>query len=76
MDNVAMPQIVYSDIETMDLEALSRIITAMSKDAGIDLRGDDIQAYLKNQAGMPHSKAAVMPNEYDNDDEEDENDDA
>jgi hypothetical protein len=65
----ALPHLQYSDIETMDLEELSRLVTAMTRDAGIDLRGDDVQAYLKGQAGIPHSEAAVMENDEGGDEE-------
>lgn len=53
MDDAMPPKLSYSDIETVDLDNLASYVTSLSRDAGIDLSADDIQAYLKDQAGIP-----------------------
>lgn len=68
MFSTPSPMMRFSDIETIELDNLARYVSALSG-AGIDLRGEDIQGYLKEQMGAPDSDANVY------DDEEDEEDD-
>lgn len=75
MDDAMPPRLAYSDIETVDLDHLASYVTSLSRDAGLDLSGEDIQEYLKDQAGMPadgeHNR--IEPDE--SDDETTEEDD-
>jgi len=51
MTDVEIPTLVHSDIETIDLEALARYVSALSG-AGIDLTGEDIRRHLFQQVGI------------------------
>lgn len=51
--DVDPPKLVHSDVETIDLDDLAQYVTSLSRDAGLDLSGEQIQSYLKDQAGMP-----------------------
>jgi hypothetical protein len=46
------PELTHGDVETIDLDMLSKYINAMAN-AKIDMTSDDIRAWLSGQAGMP-----------------------
>lgn len=64
MTEVPMPKIVYSDIETVELDDLARYVTALSG-SGIDLTGEDVQEHLKDQAGIKHTEHKVVEDDDD-----------
>lgn len=64
MTTVAPPRITHSDVETLDLDQLAAFITSLTRDANLDLTGEEIQSYLKEQAGMPEdTPAETMPDD-------------
>lgn len=78
-----LPKMTHGDIETIDLEALAVMITAMSK-TPLDMTGSKFRTYLEEQLGtetgaieeseIEEVPPQLMPAEVMEDDEEDEDD--
>lgn len=57
-----LPQLVHSDVETVDLESLAKYIKALSG-VGIDLTDDAIMQYLGDQASIPTEEISAAQEE-------------